>query len=77
MIKEIINIDNSTGVEEVSRLASNEALQLDVTQLDLTRLPPIVKADLYSDATKLQRAAASAVRRHLRHQRHKLRCAAA
>ena len=46
-----ITVNDLTEPSELAALASNAVLTLDVTNLDLGRLPPHVKAALYTEAT--------------------------
>src|SRR6202035_784564 len=43
-------VDNRTDLAELTALANNSALTLDVTEIDLRRLPEHIKAALYTAA---------------------------
>ncbi len=51
MSNKIIAVNNSTDASELAGLATDPAVTLDVTKLDLGRLPEHVKAALYTEAT--------------------------
>jgi|ERR1039458_525715 hypothetical protein len=51
MSTKMIAVDNSTEPSQLAELANNPALKLEVTKLDLVRLPGHVKAALYTAAT--------------------------
>ena len=51
MSNKIIAVNSSTDASELAGLATDPAVTLDVTKLDLGRLPEHVKAALYTEAT--------------------------
>src|SRR5450755_2100683 len=51
MSRERITVNDLTEASELAALANNPGLTLDVTDLDLGRLPAHVKAALYTEAT--------------------------
>ena len=51
MSRERITVNELTEASELAAFASNPAAVLDVTRLDLRRLPEHVKAGLYTEAT--------------------------
>ena len=51
MSRQLITVNRLTPPSELAVLAINAAVALDVTSLDLGRLPQHVKAALYTEAT--------------------------
>ena len=51
MSRQLITVNSLTPPSELAVLAINAAVALDVTSLDLGRLPEHVKAALYTEAT--------------------------